>query len=108
MPDIFHVNPSDLEWSSYSSTEGPADIRFKALTLGRRDVPGVQYIEYGPGQTDPVHHHDVGEFFIVRTGHLWVNDERVVEGGVVFVPPDVDYRVRAGAEGVEYFRIVVR
>lgn len=107
MSSIFHANPADLDWSSYESEVGPVAIRFKALTLGAAGVPGVQYIEYGPGQTDPVHHHDVGEFFIVTTGDMWVNDEPVVEGGVVFIPGNTDYQVRAGARGVEYFRVVV-
>ncbi len=107
MPEIFHANPADLDWSSYASDSGPAAIRYKALTVGAAGVPGVQYIEYGPGQTDPVHHHDVGEFFIVASGDMWVNDEPVAKGGVVFIPADADYRVRAGERGVEYFRLVV-
>jgi len=103
---IFTVNEGDLEWSTYESDSGPAAIRFKALTYGAAGVPGVQYIEYGPGRTDPVHQHDVDEFFIVTTGELWLDDVRLEPGGIVFIPAGTDYAVRAGDEGVRYFRVV--
>src|SRR5207253_2887941 len=83
---------------------GPAAIRYKALTAGARGVPSVQYLEYGPGQTDPVHQHDVGEFFIVTSGEMWLDDAKAGPGGVVFVPANTEYAVRAGDDGVRYFR----
>jgi hypothetical protein len=107
MSGIFHINQADLSWSAYESKAGPTAIRFKALTVGARGVPPVQYLEYGPSQTDPVHQHDTGEFFIVTSGHLWVNGDRIEAGGLAFVPANTDYAVRAGEEGVEYFRVVV-
>ena len=107
MGAIFIVNEGDLAWSDYASDTGPADIRYKALTAGTRGVPPVQYIEYGPGQTDPVHRHDEDEFFIVTTGEMWLDDARTGPGGIVFIPADTDYAVRAGDEGVRYFRVVV-
>ena len=107
MATIFHVNEGDLPWSQYANDEGPAAIRFKALTAGAPGVPGVQYIEYGPGQTDPVHRHDVGEFFIVTSGEMWIDDTKAGPGELFFVPANVDYAVRAGDEGARYFRVVV-
>jgi len=95
-----------MEWSDYTSKDGPAAIRFKALTLGTPGVPPVQYIEYGPGQTDPVHRHDEGEFFIVTSGEMWLDDQKTGPGGVVFIPADTDYAIRAGDDGVQYFRVV--
>jgi hypothetical protein len=108
MTDIFHINQSDLAWSAYTTETGPAAIRYKALTLGAAGVPSVQYIEYGPGQTDPVHSHEVGVFFIVAKGDMWVNNDPVAAGGLVFIPAKADYQVRAGDNGVEYYRVVVR
>ena len=64
MAAIFHVNEDGIAWSDYTSDSDQAAIRYKALTAGARGVPPVQYLEYGPGQTDPVHQHDVGEFFM--------------------------------------------
>jgi quercetin dioxygenase-like cupin family protein len=106
MGAIFHVDPDELDWSDYQSDAGATTIRFKALTAGTADVPPVQYIEYGPGQTDPRHRHHVGEVFIVARGELWLDGVRTGPGGVVFVPPDTDYAVQAGDEGVRYFRVV--
>jgi quercetin dioxygenase-like cupin family protein len=107
MAAIFHVNEDEFGWSEYASESGPAAIRFKALTAGASGVPPVQYIEYGPGQTDPVHQHDVGEFFIVMNGEMSLDDAKAGPGGVFFVPAHTDYAVRAGDEGVRYFRVVV-
>ena len=106
MGDIFHVNEGDLPWSQYESDGAQADIRFKALTYGAAGVPSVQYIEYGPGQTDPVHQHDVGEFFIVTTGEMSIDGAILEEGGITFIPAHTDYAVKAGEKGVRYFRIV--
>ena len=83
MAAIFHVNEDEIAWSDYTSDSGPAAIRYKALTAGARGVPPVQYLEYGPGQTDPVHRHDVGEFFIVTSGEMWLDDAKAGPGGVV-------------------------
>ena len=72
---IFSINEGDLAWSSYVDPGGrPASIRYKALTSEAPDVPPVQYLEYGPGQTDPVHSHATGEFFIVTDGELWLSE----------------------------------
>jgi quercetin dioxygenase-like cupin family protein len=66
----------------------------------------VQYVEYAPGHTDPVHHHSTGEFFIVTEGSLWLEDVETGPGGVVFIPANTDYAVHAGDGGVKYFRVV--
>jgi mannose-6-phosphate isomerase-like protein (cupin superfamily) len=108
MAAIFQVNQDDVAWHEYTSDRGPEAIRYKAITAGVRDVPPVQFLEYGPGHTDPVHQHDVGEFFIVTSGELWLDESCTRAGGVVFIPPGVDYAVRAGDQGVQYFRVVVR
>ena len=106
MGSIFCINQADLPWSEYSSDRGPTAIRYKALTAGARGVPPVQYVEYGPGQADAVHQHDVGEFFVVMTGEMWIADQRTGPGGVVFIPAHTDYAVRAGDDGAQYFRLV--
>jgi quercetin dioxygenase-like cupin family protein len=67
----------------------------------------MQYIEYGPGQADSVHRHDTGEVFIVTEGELWIDDTRLGPGGLIFIPADTDYAVRAGDEVTRYFRVVV-
>jgi mannose-6-phosphate isomerase-like protein (cupin superfamily) len=102
---IFCVNESDVAWSNYEAN-GPSGIRFKALTRDAVGVPGVQFIEYGPDETDSVHQHDVGEFFIVMRGEMWLDDARLETGGIVFIPARTDYAVRAGHDGVRYFRLV--
>jgi hypothetical protein len=106
---IVQVNEGDLPWSAYIDPGGARSaIRYKALTSGLPDVPPVQYIEYGPGQTDPVHHHATGELFIVTDGELWLQEARTCSGGVVYIPAHTDYSARAGPEGARYFRVVVR
>ena len=106
MSAIFHVNEDEVEWSTYANDGGPTPIRFKALTYGAKGVPSMQYIEYAPGHADSVHQHDVGEFFIVMSGELWLDEEKAGPGGVFFIPANTDYAVRAGAEGARYFRVV--
>ena len=59
------------------------------------------------GQTDPVHRHDKGEFFIITMGEMWLDGAKTGPGGVAFIPANTDYAVRAGDEGVRYFRVVV-
>jgi hypothetical protein len=107
VPEIFSINQADLAWTNYQGTDGPSAIRFKALTAGTRGVPPVQYIEYGPGQTDPMHRHEVGEFFIVASGDLTIAGNRLTAGGVAYIPAETDYAAMAGAEGAIYFRVVV-
>jgi hypothetical protein len=106
---IFSINEGDLAWSSYDEPDGaPAAIRYKALTSDAPGVPPVQYLEYGPGHTDPVHRHSTGEFFIVTEGELWLSDGRTGPGGILYIPAHTDYAVRAGPQGARYFRVVVR
>ena len=105
---IFAINEGDLPWSVYNDTGGaPSAIRYKALTSDAPDVPPVQYIEYGPGQTDPVHSHPAGEFFIVMDGELWLDDAPTRPGGILYIPAHAEYAVRAGPEGARYFRVVI-
>jgi len=103
---IFCVNEGDVAWSDYDADSGQSAIRFKALTRDAVGVPGVQFIEYGPDTTDPVHQHDVGEFFIVMSGEMSLDGTKLEPGGVVFIPAHTDYAIRAGRDGVRYFRIV--
>jgi hypothetical protein len=49
MSEIFHAKSANLDRSSYASDASSAAIRFKAVTFGAAGLPGVQYIEYGPG-----------------------------------------------------------
>ncbi len=107
MGTIFTVNQGDLPWSDYRAADGTAAIRVKALTKEATEAPSMQYIEYGPGQADSVHQHDTGEVFIVTEGELWIDDSRVGPGGLIFIPADTDYAVRAGDEVTRYFRVVV-
>ena len=102
MTAIFRINEHDVPWFEYD----PA-IRVKALTRNVPGVPPVQFVEYGPGHTDPVHSHDTDEFFIVTEGELFLEGDANGPGSVVFIPRDTEYAVRAGAEGVRYFRVVV-
>jgi len=109
MDAIFRANANDLPWFDYEESadaEGSAQIRVKGVSYRNPDVPEVQYVEYAAGYTDPVHHHDTGEFFIVTEGSLWLDDVESGPGSVVFIPRDTDYAVRAGDEGVRYYRVV--
>ena len=106
MDAIFQINQDDMPWSAYDGEDGLEAIHYKALTVAAPGVPPVQFVEYGPGQTDPVHRHEVGEFFIVFSGEMWLGNRRTGPGGVVFIPANTDYAVRAGDEGVQYFRVV--
>jgi quercetin dioxygenase-like cupin family protein len=104
----FAINEGDLPWSDYVDRGGaPSAVRYKALTSDAPDVPPVQYIEYGPGHTDSVHSHPVGEFFIVTDGELWLHDAPTRPGGILYISPHTDYSVRAGPEGARYFRVVI-
>jgi quercetin dioxygenase-like cupin family protein len=106
---IFAVNQNDLEWIDYQGSigaDGRAGVRVKPLTRRERDVPPMQYVEYAPGHTDPVHRHETDEVFIVVDGELWLDDASNGPGSVVFISRDTDYAVRAGDAGVRYFRVV--
>jgi quercetin dioxygenase-like cupin family protein len=107
---IFRVNEHDLPWVDYEESaddHGRAQIRVKGLTYRNTEVPPVQYVEYAAGYTDPVHSHETGEFFIVTEGSLWLDDIENGSGSVVFIPRDTEYAVRAGKDGVRYYRVVV-
>jgi quercetin dioxygenase-like cupin family protein len=111
MSAIFRVNEHDLPWVEYRESaddDGNVRIRVKALTLGTKDVPPVQFVEYAAGHTDPVHSHTTDEFFIVTEGSLWLDDIQNGAGSVVFIPRGTDYAVRAGDDGARYFRVVIR
>ncbi len=103
MAEIVVLNEQNTEWSQYEADEA---IRFKALTQRDDHVPPVQYIEYAPGHTDPVHQHRVGEFFVVTEGEIWIDDKCTPAGAMVFIPANTDYAVRAGDQGARYYRIV--
>jgi quercetin dioxygenase-like cupin family protein len=109
MAGIFRIDEHDMPWIEYTGSADPAGyvgVRVKALTVHERDVPPMQYVEYAPGHTDPVHSHDVDEVFIVTEGELWLDDAASGPGSVVFIPHDTEYAVRAGGEGARFFRVV--
>jgi quercetin dioxygenase-like cupin family protein len=109
--DIFQVDANDLPWIEYNEAldaDGRAQIRVKALTMDQPDIPPVQFVEYAPGHTDPMHSHKTDEFFIVTEGSVLLGDVESGAGSVVFVPRNTEYAVRAGDNGARYFRVVVR
>ncbi|HEY3831407.1 MAG TPA: cupin domain-containing protein [Acidimicrobiia bacterium] len=104
MGSIFRVNEADVAWFDYEP-----GIRVKALTRGQAGVAATQYVEYGPGHTDPVHSHETDEVFVVIDGEVTLDgmDGASGPGGIVFIARDTEYAVRAGPQGARYFRIVV-
>jgi hypothetical protein len=100
----FVVNENDLPWAMYDDKR---EVRYKALTSNAEGVPPMQYIEYAPGHTDPVHSHETGEVMIVMAGELCLGDVTTGPGGVVFVLGGTEYAVRSGIQGVRFFRVVV-
>jgi quercetin dioxygenase-like cupin family protein len=109
MAAIFRIDENDMPWTQYSGSADPAGyvgVRVKALTVHERGVPLMQYVEYAPGHTDPIHSHDTDEVFIVIEGELWLDDAASAPGSVVFIPRDTEYAVHAGDEGVRFFRVV--
>ena len=107
MGEVFRADQADLDWSTYDGADGRGNIRFKALTRGLETVTRVQYIDYGPDHSDPVHRHQEGEVFIVTEGELWLDDARNGPGSIVCIPRDTDYAVRSGSKGARFFRVVV-
>jgi quercetin dioxygenase-like cupin family protein len=107
MSTIFHADQGDLDWAQYRGGDGAGKIRFKALTEGVDTATRVQFIEYAPNYSDPVHQHDEGEVFVVTEGELWVNDARNGPGSIICIPRATDYAVRSGSEGAHFFRVVV-
>ena len=105
----FRSTPNDLPWIEYNEAldaDGRPQIRVKASTMDQPDIPPVQYVEYAPGTTDPMHSHRTDEFFIVTEGSSAGRcGER--SRSIVFVPRNTEYAVRAGDEGARYFRVVV-
>ncbi len=92
MKSIFRVNEAELEWFDYE----PGIRAVKALTRGHADVAATQYVEYGPGHTDPVHSHDTDEVFVVTDGELAIDgmDGTSGPGGIVLIRRDTEYAVR--------------
>jgi len=107
MSTIFHATESDLPWALYGGGDGAGQIRFKALTEGVDTATRVQFIEYAPNHSDPVHRHDEGEVFVVTEGELWVDEARNGPGSIICIPRDTDYAVRSGPDGARFFRVVV-
>ena len=107
MNTIFHADQGELPWSHYGGADGDGKIRFKALTEGVDTATRVQFIEYAPDHSDPVHQHDECEVFVITEGELWVNDALNGPGSIICIPRGTDYAVRSGAEGARFFRVVV-
>jgi quercetin dioxygenase-like cupin family protein len=111
MSEIFQVDANDLPWIEYAQAldaDGRPQIRVKAVTTDQPEIPPVQFVEYAPGTTDPMHSHKTDEFFIITEGSVRLGDVESGAGSVVFVPRNTEYAVVAGAEGARYFRVVVR
>ena len=110
MAEIFSVDEHDVPWVEYGGDPngyGKGAIRSKGLTVGVETATRVQFIEYAPNHSDPVHQHDEGEVFIVTDGELWVGEARNGTGSIVCIPRQTDYAVRSGPEGARFFRVVV-
>ena len=107
MSTLFYADQADVDWSQYGGGDGAGKIRFKALTEGVDTATRVQFIEYAPSHSDPVHQHPEGEVFVVVEGELWVNDARNGPGSIICIPRDTDYAVRSGSDGARFFRVVV-
>jgi quercetin dioxygenase-like cupin family protein len=104
---IVQVDGQEIPWAEYQLRgDLPSEIRVKKMLPQATETPAVQYVEYGPGQTDPVHHHDTGELFLVTEGELWLGERCTGPGGVIYIPADTEYAVRAGEAGARYFRVV--
>ena len=107
MSTIFHADEGDVPWTQYGGPDGEGKIRFKALTDGVETATRVQFIEYAPNHSDPVHQHGEGEVFVVTEGELWVDNSRNGPGSIICIPRDTDYAVRSGDDGARFFRVVV-
>jgi quercetin dioxygenase-like cupin family protein len=107
--EIFHVDEHDLPWTDVVGDPNAeaGKIRVKGLTVGVETSTRVQYIEYAPGYTDPMHSHDEGEVFLVTDGELWLDDARNGPGSILCIPRDAEYAVRSGPDGARFFRVVV-
>jgi hypothetical protein len=47
--EIFQINHNDLPWYEYEEAldaDGRPQIRVKALTVGEKELPPVQFVEY--------------------------------------------------------------
>ena len=91
--------------------DGNVRIRVK-VALGRSmQETGrlVQFVEYAPGHTDPVHTRP-DEFFIVTEGSLWLRrHQENGAGSIVFIPRNPTMpKGCAGDEGARHFRAVIR
>ena len=102
MSAIFQNSADDVEWGTYKDS----GIRYKGLTTGKDGVPGVGYIEYPAGYSDSVHSHNVDELMLIVAGELAVDGASQGPGGVIFVPANTDYALKAGPAGATYFRVV--
>ena len=67
----------------------------------------MQFVEYAPGATDPVHRHEIDEFFIVTEGSIWLDDVESGVGSVVFIPATRTTRCGRGRVARADFRVVV-
>jgi quercetin dioxygenase-like cupin family protein len=106
--EIFCVDEHDVPWVDYDAGPDRAGgIRVKPLTVGVDTSTRVQYVEYPPDRSDPVHRHDEGEVFVVIEGELWLDGARYGSGSILCIPRDVDYAVRSGPNGARYFRVVI-
>jgi quercetin dioxygenase-like cupin family protein len=102
-------DPSTLDWHEYASSnpnDPPGAIRYKAVVIGGDGAPGANLVEYAPGHTDPVHHHECGELMIVMSGSINVGGVTNGPGSAIYIAPGVDYAFEAGEDGATFYRIV--
>ena len=107
-----HGDLRRVEGVAVSAADGRYDLKAKAVIAcagGFQANPEMR-ARYLAGFTDMMKvrgsKHDTGEVFVVIEGEIWLDEARNGPGSVVYIAPDTDYAVRAGAEGARYFRIV--
>jgi quercetin dioxygenase-like cupin family protein len=109
MSGPLQIDPNELEWQLFGEAPSPgappAPIRFKSVCDGSDGAPRIQQIAYTPGHTSELHHHDIGELFVVLEGSLSFGDGESGPGSLVYIPAGTDYATVAGDAGAVFFRM---
>jgi quercetin dioxygenase-like cupin family protein len=106
---IVQVDPTTLDWQQYISrnpNDPPGAVRYKSVVARDDGAPGVNLVEYAPGHTDPVHHHDCGELMVILRGSILLDGVTNGPGSAIYIAADVDYAFEAGDDGATFYRIV--
>ncbi len=109
MSGPIQIDPNQIEWQQFSGDATPdtsvGPIRFKSVCDGSQGAPRVQQIAYTPGHTSELHHHGIGELFVVLEGSLSFGDGESGPGSLVYIPAGTDYATVAGDRGAVFFRM---